>query len=108
MFDIYAMTQLDICVLLYQSDMHSGKRKTHSAQHAAEHGRDEALVIRNELIAKPPLPLWAVPASGDVAMIAKVARSVSLHRDEVQRSTPLPTAGRQARGAETARLCRSQ
>jgi hypothetical protein len=41
------------------------------------------------------------------AMIAEVCRSASLKKDEVQRSAPVPTAGRQARGAETARFCRS-
>jgi hypothetical protein len=40
-------------------------------------------------------------------MISKRARRASLHRDEVQRSAPVPPAGRQARGAETARFCRS-
>jgi hypothetical protein len=41
-------------------------------------------------------------------MIAEVARRASLPKDEVQRSAPVPPAGRQARGAETAQFCSSQ
>jgi hypothetical protein len=42
------------------------------------------------------------------AMESHARRRTSLYRDAVQRSAPVPPAGRQARGAETARFRRSQ
>jgi hypothetical protein len=52
---------------------------------------------------REPQPCYAMKT-----MIAELGRHASLHKDEVQRSALVPPAGRQARGAKTARFCRCQ